>query len=245
MKKMIVGLSLLAGLTLPEIVEAQGYEDEIIVTGSRVEDSPGIFLEKRGDFLLLSVSIVNDSRERSLRIEEMMATVDNFLEAARSEPDIELSIIDDNDFVRPMTRQNFRDNIYPGSRPDTSVVYIKVKTQIPDNVEDSYALANKLSNFVEGIEEEGRTNFDSDGDIAVSVVDPYQYRADVRDLIVEEINTVTTGLGGDYGAIIKGLDGEVEWARSGDINLIFYMDYEYELYPKSISSITNIVLDDY
>ena len=234
----VVGLS-------PIVAQAQSYDDEIIVTGSRVDDSPGIFLEKRGDFLLLDVTIVNDSREREMRIQEMMATVDNFLEAAKGEPEIELSIIDDNDFVRPMTRQNFRDNIYSGSRPDTSVVYIKVKTQIPDNVEDSYELANMLSNFVDSIEEEGRTSFDSDGETAVSVVDPYQYRADVRDLIVEEINAVTTGLGGDYGAMIKGLDGEVKWARSGDINLIFYMDYEYEIYPKSISSITTIVLDDY
>lgn len=216
---------------------ATAQEDEIVVTASKRDASPGIFLEKKGDFLLLEVQIENDSRGLDLRMSEISDTVDNIIKAAAADPAIQLSIVGENDMVRPLSLESFNTGIRPGSRPDTSVAFLKVKTKIPDTVADSYKLATKLGAFVEKIEEVGRTRIKSSDEISVSVVNPYQYRKEVLALVLNEIRQVTSTLGPDYRAIVTGIDGEVQWARSGDLHLAFYLPYEYTVLPTSISTI--------
>jgi len=237
-----------SGLTLCLVgaAPALAQVDEIIVTATRLSgsspiavsgggDGPGLFLEKKGDFLLLEVTIENDSREFTDRLEGINDTVQKFIEAATNDPDITLSIIDDS-FVRPLTKENFSDGIRPGGRPDTSVATLKVKTAIPEKVEDSYKLATKLSAFVDSIPETTRTKIKAFDQISVSVVNPYQYRSDVSKLVVAEINVITDGLGPDYRAIVRGLDKQLKWVRSGDLNLAFYLPYEYDIIPNTLHS---------
>ena len=209
--------------------------DEIIVTASRRADSPGITIEKKGDFLLLEVNVENDSRELSVRLKEMNATIDNMITAAKKEPDIVLSLIDDNSFVRPLSKDTFHAGIRRGSRPDTSVATLKVKTNIPNNVGDAFKLAQKLATFVDKVEEVGRTKVINYDEVSVSVVNPFQYRNEVRTKIIEEINATTAALGGNYRVILEGLDGPVKWTRSGDLNLAFYMNYSYEIIPVNLT----------
>jgi len=242
MKKYLALAILGTALLIP--LSAQAQMDEIIVTGSRInntvefdEDStPGLFLEKRGDFLLLTVRIENDSRELTTRLKEINAAVQDFMAAAETNPDIKLSIIDDNDFVRPLTQQNFRDGIRGGARPDTSLATLKVKTAIPDKVEDSYKLATLLSEFVDGIEERDRTKIQTYNDISVSVVNPYQYREELIKLVISEVNNITDSLGPEYRAVITGLDKDLRWVRSGDLNLAFYLPYSYNIIPDTLHS---------
>jgi len=115
------------------------------------------------------------------------------------------------------------------------VAFLKVKTQIPDNVEDSFKLAAKLGEFVDDLEEVGRTRIKTSDEVAVSVVNPYQYRKQVLKLVLAEIKEVTETLGPDYRAVLSGIDGEVEWTRSGDLNLAFYLPYEYMILPTSLN----------
>ncbi|MEP3889855.1 MAG: hypothetical protein ABJN69_05260 [Hellea sp.] len=235
-------------LVLASWPQYSAAQDEIVVTATRRISSnaslgtssknfgPGIFIEKRGDFLLLEVKIENDSREYSTRLKEIGQTVDKFIAAAKDNPAIELSIVDDSSFVRPLTRDNFSDNIGFGSRPDTSVAILKVKTQIPERVEDSYKIAQMLSEFVDAIEEEDRTTINSYDKISVSVVNPYQYRKDVIKKVVEEINVITEGLGPDYRVVLTGLDKELTWTRSGDLKLAFFLPYSYDIIPNTLHS---------
>ena len=220
-------------------------QDEIIVTASRIDNStPGVFLEKRGDFLLLEAKIENDSRELSTRIKEINATLEKFQQAAAKNPKITLGIVDDSDFVRPLSESNFSDSIGYGSRPDTSVATLKVKTEIPGSVIDSYKLAQMLSEFVDSIDEEDRTTITTYDEISVSVVNPFQYRMDVIKKVVGEVNMITDSLGPEYRAIIKGLDKELKWVRSGDLNLAFYLPYEYEIIPDTLHSIQEFNIED-
>ncbi len=223
---------------------ANAQTDEVIVTGSRIVDAPGITIEKKGDYLLLEVNIENDSRELSVRIKEMNATIDNMIAAAKNDPDIILSLIDDNDFVRPLSKDTFHAGIRRGSRPDTSIATLKVKTNIPARIEDSFKLAQKLAEFVDGIEEVGRTKVDNYDEVSVSVVDPYQYRDEVRNKIITEINATTNALSGGYRVIVSGLDGPVKWTRSGDLNLAFYMNYSYEIIPDTLTNYTQQYIDE-
>lgn len=239
---LLLALASLAIMAAP----AAAQDDEIIVTASRISASPGIYLEKKGDYLLLEVQIENDSRGVDIRFQEIADTVDNIISAAADDPSIELSIVGDGNIVRPLSAENFATGIRGGDRPDTSIAYMKVKTQIPDNVEDSYKLATKLGTFVESLEEVGRTEIESSDEIAVSVVNPYQYRKEVMDLIIEEVNDVTSKLGPDYRVILTGIDGELEWVRSGDLNLAFYLPYQYMVLPTSVNSIIDPdIIDEY
>ncbi|PHS40870.1 MAG: hypothetical protein COA91_03320 [Robiginitomaculum sp.] len=217
---------------------AHAQVDEVIVTGTRIRNSPGITLEKKGDFLLLEVNVENDSRELSVRLKEMNATIDNMIAAAKKHPDIILSLIDDNDFVRPLSKDTFYAGIRTGSRPDTSVATLKVKTNIPKKINDAFKLSVKLAEFVDNIDEVGRTKVINYDEVSVSIVNPYQYRNEVRDEIIAEINATTNALNGGYRVIVTGLDGPIKWMHSGDLNLAFYMNYSYKIIPDTLTNYT-------
>ena len=233
LNRIIFGALLILGLSST----AWAQMDEIIVTGTRIDSSmPGLFMEKRGDFLLLEVSIENDSRDLKTRLKEINETMQGIIAKAAGDPSIELSIVDDNEFVRPLSMETFKSGIRGGSRPDTSRAFLKVKTAIPDQVADSYKLAQKLGEFVDGLNEVGRTDIDTYDDISVSVVNPYGYRKDLLSKITSEIRDLTGQLGPDYRAVISGLDAEMKWVRSGDLNLAFYIPYEFTILPTSIAT---------
>lgn len=226
-------LFIAASISTPALAQSG---DEIIVTAmKRAVTAPGIFLEKKGDYLLLEVSVENDSREVGTRLKEIEQTIVKIIKAAESQPDIELSVIDDNDFVRPLKINSFKDGIQRGNRPDTSVAYLKVKTDIPEKVEDSYKLATMLATFIDSIEEVGRTDISTNDEVAVSVVDPYQYRGELSKKIIAEINATTKALGPDYRVVLKGMDKGMSWTRSGDLNLAFFIPYSYEILPTSLA----------
>lgn len=230
----------------PEVAAAQmASADEIIVTGTRLSraksinnngGAPGISYIRRGDFMLLQVQIESDARETTERLSELETTIQAFLKAAQADPTIEMSILESGTTVRRLTQSNYRQGISRGSRPDTSVARIRVKTAIPEKVENSADLATKLSRFVDGIEEKGRVTISANGDPAVSVVNPFQYRDEVVAKVVEEINNITDALGPEYVAVIEGLDRQVYWDRQGDIELAFSLPYSYEIIPNTLHS---------
>lgn len=244
--RVIFASAVLALTALP----AMAQMDEIVVTGSRIsgpnsDGAPGITLEKQGSFFLLQVSLENDRRLITERRPEIMATMEKIIIAAKADPSITLSMIDDNNMVRPLTRAGFEDGISGGGRPDTSVANLQLKTAIPDNVTDSYILATKLSDFADALSGEGRTTIDYYDDVQLSVVNPQQYRGELIRTITSEIRQTTTSLGDDYRVILKGLDGRMKWARSGDVNLTFYLPYEFIILPTSINTYTAFNPDDY
>ena len=241
----LVSTALSLFLLMPEPVAAQTGVDEIIVTGTRISransfdeqgGAPGITYIRRGDFMLLEVRIESDARDGSERLSEIGTTIEAFLDAAEADPTIEMSILESGTTVRRLTRFNYVKGISYGGRPDTSLARIRVKTAIPDEVENSAELATKLSRFVDGIEETGRITISANGETAVSVVDPFQYRDKVVATVVKEINTITDALGPEYVAIISGLDRQVYWDRKGDIELAFSLPYTYEIIPNTLHS---------
>ena len=236
------GLSLALLTPAPALAQVGG-SDEIIVTGTRAArassfdgGAPGVTYIRRGDFMLLEVRIESDAREQTERLSEIGATIEAFLDAAKADPSIEMSILESGTTVRKLTRSNYFQGISRGGRPDTSIARIRVKTAIPDEVENSAELATKLSRFVKTIEETGRITISTNGETSVSVLDPYQYRDEVVAKIVLEINDITDALGPEYVAIIKGLDRQVYWDRKGDIELAFSLPYSYEIIPDTLHS---------
>ncbi len=229
---------LTAATALFSALPAFAQPEEIVVTGMRrAADAPGVVLEKQGDFFLLQLTLENDRRLAAERLPEIRATMEAIVEAAKADPSISLSIIDENNLVRPLTAQGFEDGIRSGNRPDTSVANIQLKTAIPATVTDSYVLATKLTDFADDLDGVGRTTVNWFEDVQLSVVNPRQYRSELIRAITSEIRQTTTALGDDYRVILDGLDGEMKWSRGGDVNLIFHLPYEFIIIPTSITTI--------
>jgi len=232
MKQIFLGLTLASLMVVtPDVSYAQSA-DEIVVTGTRISRAsdfenggPGVTLIKRGDFLLLEVLIESDARERTDRMAEILQTIEAMISAAENDPSIELSIIESGRTVQKLTTSNYLGGV-------SSIARLRVKTAIPEQVENSARLASKLSRFVDTIEETGRITISTAGETSVSVLDPFQYRDDVVSLIITEVNAVTDALGPEYVAIIEGLDRQVYWDRKGDIDLAFSLPYTYKIIIK-------------
>ncbi len=238
MRAFILSVLLFLGFSQPAFAQS----DEIVVTGSRIQRSmttnndTGIFIEKKGDYLLLEVTIENDSRDLATRLSEIEATINNMMEAAKKDKSIELSLIDKGNVVRTLNVAMFNSNVVRGVRPDTSLAHLKVKTNIPNNVQDAFKLSTKLAKFVDGIKEVGRTKIETYDQVAVSIVNPYQHRAVLIKAIINDINSTTKALNGEYRVVLNGMDSRLQWARSGDLNLAFYMDYSFKIIPASLTN---------
>ena len=122
MRALILSIFLVLGFSQAAFAQ----NEEIVVTGSRIKraiainNDPGIFIEKKGDYLLLEVTIENDSRDLATRLSEIEATINNMMEAAKVNNGIELSLIDKGNVVRTLSVAGFNSNITRGNRPDTS-----------------------------------------------------------------------------------------------------------------------------
>tara|TARA_Y100000052_G_scaffold27590_2_gene37036 strand:+ start:27396 stop:28127 length:732 start_codon:yes stop_codon:yes gene_type:complete len=223
------------GLTAP-IASAQEYRQEnVVVTGSRIESLPGITLKRQGDFLLVDVRISSDSREYAMRTSEIEKTVDDLLAAAREKRDISVNV-DAGGLIYPLLSSEGLP-LSVGSRPDTSYTDLILRTPIPKNVGDIQPLVTKLETFANSIKGEGRATIDADDVPDVSVVNPDQYRMDVIDAILDEVDKVTKRLGPNYRVILTGLDKRMKSRNTDNINVTFYIPYSYTIVPTSMTTV--------
>ncbi|HET8698799.1 MAG TPA: hypothetical protein VFO94_15025 [Gammaproteobacteria bacterium] len=220
----------------PEIALAQ--LEEIVVTGSRVDSRPGVFLQRNADFLLLQVSVTNDTREQKAREEEIYKTLRDALAAAERQRDVEISVVTAEDLVYPLTPSNYRIELRNGGRPDTSTATISVKTAVPAKGADGPALTSKLRKFVADLPVTGRTLLQPVGEVEISVVGPHQYRGEIVKLVTGEARQVATDLGGDYRIVLEGIDRPVQWFRLGVLELGLFVPYKYTVIPQSVTAVT-------
>ncbi|WP_143710933.1 hypothetical protein [Saccharophagus degradans] len=228
-------LSMLS-LFVGSLAVAQAVE-EVIVTGMRAsgDELPGVVFRRQADFLLLEVTVLNDSRNEEIREKEILKTLQNALSIAKAQKDIELSIVK-NGFVLPLVSVDSSIEIVSGDRPDTSQVKVRAKTNIPKNLESPEKLLAKLTAFTESVPVEGRTELIAYDEPDVSVVNPHQYRSNIIELVAKDVNTTTSALGKDYRVIMQGLDQPVQWVRVGPVQLAMYIPYSYHIIPSNISS---------
>ena len=228
------------------------FEDEIIVTGTRIANYgsaaespiPGTFLKVQGDFLIVTMNVYNDSRDIETRGKEIVATLENVARAARTSRDVELSLRVDGQFVRPFSLEAAIDAIRGGNLPETSQVSLLAKTPIPETVTNSYKLVGTLQDFADSIDTVGRSSVTVAGEPDVSVTNPDQYRGPLLELVADEIKAFTAALGGNYRAVVTDIDERMRFTRGGDLSLIFYIPYDYEILPTAITSRDQLIVSD-
>ncbi len=207
--------------------------DEIVVTARKVEEGiPGVFVTKTGDFMLLEVRIANDSIETETRGREINETLGKLFEAARADQNVSLAVNKDG-VVLPLTEDNrrYRLDFTDCGRTDTVCATFSLRTPIPKQGANSEVLASRLEKFSENIEKIGRTKIQSVGQLEVSLVDPQQYRTELLEKILSEINLVTESLGDGHKVKVEDIDRHVGVMRSGILDVILYIPYTYTVYP--------------
>jgi len=206
-------------------------QDEVIVlspfvvSSSRDMGKPPIVVKKRGDFLLLEISLVNDTREPEKRRDEVYATLATMVRGIPQNSRIEL-------FTREFTLSpsNYQIPLVDvAEKRDTSSVtlYAKIPLSESDNVGP---LADALRMFVRSIKPDGRTEV-FHGDLGLSIRNPEKYRYEVINAIATDVKRLREAFGDGFEIVVRGLDSRLTWERSSVSEVELFLPFSYEVFP--------------
>ena len=235
MKTLLIVGALALAMATPAL--AQTEVEEIVVTGSRMiewdpDDVPVIQLARRADNLIVEVRVVNDTREAAGRRTEITQTLRSMARSAAARPDIDLSIENDGVLV-PFTEDMISTLMLgsDGMRSDTSVAVFVVTT--PIRAEDTLdAASERIEEFVESVQQTGRSLADITGDWQLSIVDPPQYRPTILGLIAADARTTAATFGDGYAVQVEGMSNRVTWRQSGPLELSLFIPYDMTVTPR-------------
>ena len=106
-----------------------------------------------------------------------------------------------------------------------------MKVALDENRSSKSQIAD-LRAFISGAKLSGRTEILPRGDIGLSIVGPEQYRYDILKKIADENKKMIAAVGGVCEITLSGLQGRVEWERSGVDELTLFISYGAELVCK-------------
>lgn len=226
-------------LALPKTATAQ--MDEIIVTASRVTNSdysqPHVVMKRRADNIILSVSVINDTRNQTQRLKELEETMKAVVAASKSRPEIDLGLLiereddDGNDieFVRPYEQSKFGDYVTSGFRADTSAINLVLKTKVAERFEKEEDAMLVFESFMDSIKTTGRTEVVERNDSVLSIIRPTQYRYPIIADIAKDANRVAKAFGPDYRVSVDGLEAPLVFYQTGELELTLYIPYGFDV----------------
>ncbi len=250
----LAGLALFAGPALSQ----DGGEGEIIVTGTRisgptagavVEQRPVIGLKRQADSAVQRIEIVSDSREADLRQREVQAMLLAALDRAKREG---MSLVTGHYEVVEVTRDNWRDAFpalagrpavedededddddeddkpKPGFEDDgsTATVRLLVKTRLEGSIASAQ---QKITAFVKAVPATGRSQIEQKGGLALTIIDPDQYRDEIYRLVAAGAKHAASFYGEDYSVTVTGLNRDVGWAQVSNTEIFLYIPYSFTI----------------
>ena len=222
---MLLG-SLSSSITLASALE------EVVVTSGRSDGAP-VVLSVKADYHFQPVRIINDSLVYEERIRDVELAYQKIIEASLKNIDITLA---NRDLTPILGKENFS-NMYHDTKIDNmGYVTLSIKSEVKNHDPKKGSYLQQYSEFLNSIETVGRTKFQFYGESDITIVNPRSYRRKLINEIGKDIQNLTSSLGGDYRAIISGLDGEIQWHREGEDNVEFYVPYQFFIIPKNINT---------
>lgn len=225
LRRLMIAAALAACTVTP--AHAQEHE-EIVVTGSRLEryedfQVPQVFMNRRADFAILSLTVRSDTRDVSQRLDEIRSALLGLQQRARPGV-VSLALVDDEvGIVREFSMALAEELIRADHRPDTSMLIIRLKTPIGagDTLE---AINERIESFVEAAPKPGRVEMDI-GETELTLVEPQQYRDPLLQQVTADGRRIATMLGEGYGVEVHGLERQIAWQRSGELDLTLFLPY--------------------
>ncbi len=214
-------------LTLSPVAIAQEFSlDRIVVTGSRIDTYglPAVNIERPADFLAQSVRIVNDSRAPELRRQEILATLKQLHVNARRLGGVELSMGDE--YLNALRLDDEALELQTDDkRADTSYLDLYIERRF-DPQRPAVDQIRELREFIRDARMDGRSMLEPKGEIALSLVKPERYRAEILAAIADELQRIRGQFPASCTLTVHGLAGRVQWMRIGTAQLALYIEHE-------------------
>ena len=219
---------------------AQDEGDAVVVTGTRLARQdfeaiqampmPHVTLRKRADSVVVDLFVRNDTRDAGQRAAEMRQALRG-LEARAQTGGVTLALIDaTSGVVRPFSMEIAEQSIGNGGQPDTSMITIHLRTRVGDS--DSLDTLNeRITSFVRSAPHPGRTEM-TPGAVNLVLNNPEQYHAALVTAIAAEGRAVSGQLGDGYGVSVTGLERQVAWRRTGELELTLFLPYTLMAVPR-------------
>ena len=201
--------------------------DRIEVTGSRVTyrdllDTPAISLTRRGDYLLQSITLINDTRDADTRRDELHRTIAGLVATAGTR----YRVLHGDSYPLVLDRGNYRVEVAEdGKRPDVSRVELRLRHELGDASIDGEQIVRDLRDFARKADVVGRTEIELAGDTALGMNRPERYRYELIAAIAEDSKRIASMLGDSCRIELDGLNTRIDWERVGAIELLLYVPY--------------------
>jgi len=220
------------GLTIAASTPTWAQIDEVVVTGARISGDdyssiPAVVLQRRADFLVQRIRLMNDTRAEDARTKELQQTIRDMVSDAAKKPGIALSYGDE--FLIPISASATEVVLSSvGKRPDTSSASIYVKMALGEKDNVLTAIAN-LTAFIKKARISGRTEIEPEGDVGLSLVTPEKYRYEIISKITDDAKKLKESVGSKCRIQLSGLANRVSWQRSDVSELTLYIPYQIQL----------------
>lgn len=209
-------------------------------------DPPVIGLKRQADSAVRTIEIVSDSREEGLRRREVEAMLIAAIDRAKASG---MSLVTGQFQLAEVTRENLRDQ-FPGlsGKPaagrdeddddgdeneraaafeddgSTATIRLKVKTKLDGSLGGAH---EKIARFVSSVPPSGRAQIHQKGELALTIINPAQYRDRIYTLIAEGAKHAQSFYGPDYGLEIRGLDQDIAWKQVSNTEVFLYLPYSF------------------
>jgi uncharacterized protein YggE len=230
-RAIMLALALLTG-SMGQAQQPAGL-GEIVVTGNRQNaryaqaERPVVGLRRQADFVARPVSISSDARDAATRTREIHTMLAAAIDRAAAAG---VELVSGSFELQPVTRANYQSLPFTGAgRVDTSQVNLLVKTRLAGS---TAAAGERLDGFVKALPRSGRGAIDSIGGLALTIVDPDQYRDAIVKLVADEARAQAAAFGPDYALQISGIDAQVAWSQVGSGEVFLYLPYRYTIVPR-------------
>lgn len=230
----LIAAAVLAVLAPAPALAQDGGSEEIVVTGSRLERfedlrMPHVAMRKRADSVVVLLSVRSDTRDAAQRRTEMRQALRD-LDARGRSGRITLALIDDDDIVRPFSLELAQNMVHAERLPDTSAVTVNLRTVVsPDDTLDT--IQARFAAFVAAAPKPGRVDMET-SDLNLVLSNPEQYHAPLVTQITSEGRGISAQLGEGYGINVTGLEGQVAWRRTGELELTLFLPYTLTVVPR-------------
>lgn len=250
----IAALALLAAPLAAQEDDMGGDMGEVIVTAQRVSPAgmaaiaakpPVIGLRRQADSAVRAITIESDSREEAMRRDEVQTMLLSAIDRAKASG---MVLVTGQFELVEVTRKNWRDQ-FPGLAGEaiveeddddnddevaaapafeddgsTTTIRLRLKTRLDGSVDTAH---QKIDRFIKSVPAAGRAQIKPRGGLALTIVNPGQYRDQIYALVAAGAKHAQGFYGPDHGLEVTGLGEEVAWKQVSNTEVFLYLPYNF------------------